>query len=99
MGGALLNINRWRRQIGLGPIGTDQIAAYSSELDIAENHYHLVDLHNENTSHGKDFPQSSLVATRSHQGNSWFFKMSSDAPLVDQQRDTFLEFLSTVRFE
>ena len=99
VGGALLNINRWRRQIGLDPIPAQDVSNYSTELDIAENRFHLVDLHNDEKPQGKTHPQSSLIATLSHQGNSWFFKISGDAPLVDKQRETFLEFLGTVKFE
>jgi hypothetical protein len=38
------------------------------------------------------------VATIPHAGNSWFFKMTGDAPLVEAQKEAFLEFVKSVKF-
>lgn len=98
VGGILLNINRWRRQIGLDSISADEVSNYLTAVDFSENQFHLIDLHNKNKSQGKSHPQSSLIAVLSHQGDTWFFKLSGDTILVDQQRKTFLGFLETVKF-
>ena len=99
VGGALANINRWRRQIGLGPITEDEIDEVATELEIKGHQYRLIDLANEAQAGDKGWPQSSIIATRTHQGNSWFFKMSGDQPLVAQEREAFLQFLGSVKFE
>ncbi len=98
VGGILLNINRWRRQIGLDSIPSDEVSNYLTEVDFSGNRFNLIDLHNENKSQGKLHPQSSLIAVLSHQDNTWFFKISGDTILVDKQRKTFLGFLETVKF-
>ena len=99
VGGALANINRWRRQIGLGPITEDEVDEVMSELEINGHQYRLIDIANESRAGDIGWPQSSVIATRAHQGNSWFFKMSGDQPLVDQEREAFLQFLGSVEFE
>lgn len=99
VGGALANINRWRRQIGLGPITEEQINEVMTELEINRHHYQLVELSNDVQTGATGWPQSSVIATRTHQGNSWFFKLSGDQPLVSQEREAFLRFLGSVEFE
>ncbi|AWT59087.1 MAG: hypothetical protein DF168_00264 [Candidatus Moanabacter tarae] len=99
VGGILLNINRWRRQIGLDSIPADEVSNYLTEVDFAENRFHLIDLHNTIESQGKPHPQNSLIAMLSHQDNTWFFKISGDTILVEKQRKPFLEFLETVKFQ
>jgi hypothetical protein len=99
VGGALANINRWRRQIGLGPITQKQIPEVMKELETNRHHYQLVELSNDAQTGATEWPQSSIIATLTHQGNSWFFKMSGDQPLVYQEREAFLQFLGSVEFE
>ena len=99
VGGALANINRWRRQIGLGPITENETDEVVTELEINGHQYRLIELANEAQAEDKGWPQSSIIASRTHQGNSWFFKMSGDQPLVAQEREAFLQFLGSVEFE
>jgi hypothetical protein len=88
VGGMPANINRWRSQIGLAP-ATD---VATTSLDIAGVTATLVDFANDAT--GKRM----IVATIPHAGNSWFFKMTGDAPLVEAQKEAFLEFVKSVKF-
>ena len=98
VGGALANINRWRRQIGLDSVDEEAAGALTNELEIRKTRYKIIDISNKTPPIGKDWPQSSLIATTFHNGNSWFFKMSGDTPLVDEEREAFMQFLESVRF-
>ncbi len=99
VGGMLANINRWRGQIGLGPVTAGMVDATVEKLDINGKECQYVDLVGLAPPSGKFHPQRSLVGTFTHQGNSWFFKMSGDASLVEMQQKSFMEFLNSVNFE
>lgn len=88
VGGMTANLNRWRGQIGLAP-ATD---VPTSSLDIAGETATLVDFANDAT--GKRM----VVVTIPHAGNSWFFKMTGDTPLVEAQKEAFLQFVKSVKF-
>ncbi len=98
VGGMLANINRWRGQIGLGPITAGMVNSVVGELEINGKSCKIVDIVGTDPPSGKILPQRSLVGTFSHEGNSWFFKMSGDASLVEVQEQTFMDFLNSVRF-
>ena len=88
VGGMEANINRWRGQIGLAPAA----GVTTVTIDVNGNTATLVDFTND--ANGKRM----MVVTIPHAGNSWFFKMNGDAPLVEAQKDNFLEFVKSVKF-
>ncbi len=88
VGGMQANINRWRGQIGLAPAAD----VPTTSLDIAGETATLVDFANDAT--GKRM----VVVTIPHAGNSWFFKMTGDTPLVEAQKEAFVEFVKSVKF-
>ena len=45
---------------------------------------------------GKNHPQRMIVITLRRAGNSWFFKMTGDPPLVEAQKETLLPFVKSV---
>ena len=98
LGGELMNINRWRRQLGLGPIAADQIEAQVMTQIINNMSYRIVDFSMEKPRPDDNHPQRTIVATLTHNDNSWFFKMTGDAPLVALQEETYMVFLTSVRF-
>jgi len=98
VGGLMANINRWRAQIGMGPIAPDEIAGVTSDMDVNGTKATVVDLKADVVPTGKTQPPHMIVVTVPHAGNSWFFKMTGDVPLVDAQKETFLQFVKSVRF-
>lgn len=98
VGGELLNINRWRRQVGLSPISIDSLDEHIVTKTISEMTYRIVDFSTEKPKLNDNYPQRTIVATIIHEGNSWFFKMTGDAPLVALQEEVFMGFLSSVYF-
>jgi hypothetical protein len=93
VGGMLMNINRWRGQIGLGPVTEDQVAGITSKLTVNGIEATVVDF-----TADKAKPVRMLVATIPHKGVSWFFKITGDASLVEAQKETFLAFVQSVKF-
>jgi hypothetical protein len=98
VGGLLANVNRWRGQIGLGPVAPDEIASITSDVGINGTKTTVVDFKADTAPAGKTQPQRMIVITLPHAGNSWFFKMTGDAPLVGAQKETLLQFVKSVKF-
>ena len=98
VGGLLPNINRWRSQIGLGPVGPENVAVLTSNLDVNGTQATLVDFKTEAPPSGKAHPQRMMVVTIPHAGDSWFFKLTGDAPFVETQKETFLQFVRSAKF-
>ena len=98
VGGMAMNVNRWRGQIGLGPIAPEQVAALTAKLEVNGIAATVVDLTGDQAPEGKTRPLRMLVVTVPYQGNSWFFKMTGDVPLVGAQKDAFLKFVQSAKF-
>jgi hypothetical protein len=98
VGGLLANVNRWRGQIGLGPVAPDEVASITSDVEVNGAKATVVDFQTDGTPAGKSHPQRMIVVTLPHAGNSWFFKMTGDAPLVGLQKEALLQFVKSVKF-
>ena len=92
VGGLLANVNRWRGQIELEPITGEQVADLTKKLDVNGVAATVVDFANDAT--GKQM----VVATISRDGNSWFFKMTGDKPVIEAQKAAFLGFVKSAKF-
>lgn len=98
VGGLMANINRWRGQIGLAPAAPDEISGFTSDLEVDGTKSTVVDLKAEAVPPGKTQPLRMIVVTVPHAGSSWFFKITGEAPLVGAQKDSFLQFVKSVKF-
>jgi hypothetical protein len=93
-GGELMNVNRWRGQIGLGPIDAPSLAAARREVRSKAGTLSVYDF----TSEGQK--QSRLIAGLLEAGGStWFVKVTGDADAVGAARDDFLSLLGSLRLE
>ena len=82
-GGTLANVNRWRRQLGLGDVddtGLKEVVAPLGDAPGAQ----LVDLVHEN--------RRMLGAIVPRDGQWWFYKLMGDAPAVNAAREAFVAF-------
>jgi hypothetical protein len=93
-GGALANVNRWRRQLGLEPIDDAQLQKEMRQLEVADGKATYVDLV------GRDFtgPKRILGAWIIHGGRTWFIKMMGSPELVGKQQTAFEAFVQSIRF-
>ena len=88
-GDLLANINRWRGQIGLQPTDALQLDQLSTPITVDGQDALLVDLASES--------QRTLVATLHYSGESWFFKLTGDRSLAEEQFPNFITFLDSIR--
>jgi hypothetical protein len=89
-GGDLANINRWRDQIGLGPLNEAELAEQSQRITPAGKSMRLIDFVNGD--------KQVIAAIHQRKGQSWFFKMTGDASVVRSAKTAFIEFLASVTF-
>jgi len=93
VGGELMNVNRWRGQVGLAPIRQDELEASVKRLEANGLKFTVVELD------PGDGPgaRSMLGAIVPFGGSTWFFKLTGPAPAVRAAKPAFIGFLRTVR--
>jgi hypothetical protein len=94
------NINRWRGQVGLGPVTDISPHLPPRKFDIGGQGGAIFDLDGPGDGGGKP-AQRLLVALAPEDEaghNIWFFKLQGPASLVGAQKDAFETFLKSVRF-
>lgn len=82
------NVNRWRQQIGLGPVSS--LEAIVAPLEVGDHRFLTVDMAGTST--------RMLAGWVRHEGRSWFFKLTGPPALVEQEKPKFTAFLQSVRF-
>jgi hypothetical protein len=92
VGGDLANLNRWRGQIQLPPVGQSEFEAATQHLDRNGLHMTVVDVAGTGAN-----AQRILGAMVPFEGATWFFKLTGPDKLVAQQKAAFTAFLETVK--
>lgn len=93
LGGAqdlLSNVNRWRRQVGLGPLASLQDDPPAA-IDVGGEPGSLVDVAGADT--------RTLAAVGMRAGTTWFIKLSGPPAVVAAQKQAFEAFVGSIRFE
>ncbi len=96
-GGVLENINRWRGQVGLGPIERYQQQPMA-QLTVAGQVAGLIDL---SAPEGAGASLDRLMVVfipRPDQGLTWYFKMSGSSATLEAQKQAFISFVESVGF-
>jgi len=93
VGGELANVNRWRGQVGLTPLGPEGLDASVSRFEANGLAFTLVDL----SGQGEAGAKAILGAIVPHAGSTWFFKLTGSGPLVRGSKAAFIDFLHTVK--
>ncbi len=100
VGGDLANINRWLGQIQLPPITAAELPALITEVPLPAGVFKRVDLVGgevaEDPAH--DHRTRILGAWLKQENRTWFFKVTGDATLVENQSSAFDAFLASVHF-
>jgi hypothetical protein len=91
-GSLLDNVNRWRSQVGLAPVGDDQLRRDAVPVAVGGGPGSYLDL-------AGPEGQRILVVMVPRGDQTWFFKMTGPAGLVGRQKAAFEAFVQSVRFE
>jgi hypothetical protein len=89
-GGDLANVNRWRGQVGLPPLTDDEIEKLVEKIAVGEQPADLYDI--------AGGAQRILAVIFHRDDTVWFFKVTGDADLVEEQKPAFVSFLKSVEF-
>jgi hypothetical protein len=93
VGGELANVNRWRGQVGLTPLGPDGLDAAVTRFTANGLTFTLVDL----SGQGEPGAKAILGAIVPFGGSTWFFKLTGTGALVGASKAAFVDFLHTVK--
>ncbi|MDA1052454.1 MAG: hypothetical protein O3C40_18515 [Planctomycetota bacterium] len=89
-GDVLLNVNRWRSQIGLEPFTEEQLAAEAQKVDmngVEGEYFRLIG------------PQQAILGViATHGGRSWFVKLYGDHDLAVKLQEQFETFVRSIEF-
>ena len=91
-GGDTANVNRWRGQVGLPAASGDELQKMGEAVQIGDQPATLYDIV------GSDNAKRILGVMQDRSGTTWFFKMTGDAALVEQQKPQFTTFLKSLTF-
>ncbi|HEU5395578.1 MAG TPA: hypothetical protein VFV81_00325, partial [Verrucomicrobiae bacterium] len=90
------NVNRWRGQVGLSPVSADDLQKSAETVTVGGQPAQLYDLAGQNPASGDT---TRIIGVIQHRADDeWFYKMTGDAGLVEQQKPKFIEFLKSLKF-
>ena len=89
LGGELANVNRWRGQIGLGPIKEEELAKNLEVIESKAGKAKLVDISNNGT--------QMLAVLLPYKGFTYSFKIQGKADEVKTQKKTLIEFVKSLK--
>jgi len=90
------NVNRWRGQVGLSPMSPDELKKSAEDVEAGGQPAQLYDIAGQNPGSGD---AERIIGVIQHRDDaSWFFKMTGDAGVVQQQKPVFVAFLKSLNF-
>jgi hypothetical protein len=92
VGGDLANVNRWRNQIGLAPIGADELPGVLKPVAAPAGEFLVVNFMN------PEMGVRVLAAIFKQPAKTWFFKLAGPDAVVAASESAFLGLLQTVQF-
>lgn len=91
------NVNRWRGQVGLPEITETELQKSAQNVEANGQPAQLYDVAGTNPSSGD---KTRIVGVIQHRPDAtWFYKMTGDADLVEQQKPAFIEFLKSLKMQ
>lgn len=94
----LSNVNRWRDQVRLKPLTDAELKDNAKPLNLGEAKGHYVEMIGEG-SDGEASKQAIIGAIVVHRSQMWFFKMKGPRDTAVKERERFLAFIQSVRFQ
>lgn len=91
-------VNLWREQVRLAPLEDSDVSSLASKVPVGHEVAELFDMVSDEPLPDRKQKTRILVAMLNRSGTAWFFKMTGDDPLVQEQKPAFLSFLKSVSF-
>jgi hypothetical protein len=84
------NINRWRGQIGLGPLDPNAVTSQIAPLKTQDTIFSTTDIAGDKT--------RTIAAWTRRDGRVWFFKATGPNAAVEKEKPNFVKFIESIRF-
>src|SRR5205085_4021034 len=97
-GSALDNLNRWRQQVGLNPVGNESEVT-PEKTTVGGTEAKVYDFTGPAGSDGNSPKRTRVAMVDTPAGDAWFFRLNGPADLVDGQRGAFDSLLQSVKFD
>jgi hypothetical protein len=95
-GGLLGNVNRWRSQLGLAPLGQSEVDKLVTPLEVQGGKAEVVEMSGTSAGTGQ---KTHLLAAVFRQGNrTWFYKLMGSEQVVEREKAAFTKFVSTAQY-
>ncbi len=94
-GGELSNVNRWRGQIGLGPIDEQALAAARKSVKSKAGAVSVFDF----TSEGQTKTRMVAGLISTSDGNTWFLKLAGDVVPVGKAEPDFMRIIGSLHLD
>jgi hypothetical protein len=90
-GGMIANVNRWRGQLGLAPLPAGEANQAIERVEIGgKKDSYLIDIKGTSRA-GK--PARMVALGVPYKGETWFFKLMGDEPVIAKEKDAFVRFI------
>lgn len=89
-------VNIYRDRLRLPAVDESALAAMAKPVAIGAGQGRLFDMAGE--ADGTNAQPRMLIAELVHSGSSWYFTMTGEATVVEEQKPAFLEFLKSVAY-
>ncbi|MGO8838401.1 MAG: hypothetical protein ACLQAH_05480 [Limisphaerales bacterium] len=90
------NVNRWRGQVGLSSLTPEELKKSAEAVEAGGQPASLYDIAGQNPGSGD--AERILGVIQHRDDMAWFFKMTGDASLVEQQKPAFVALLKSLKF-
>jgi len=95
-GGLAMNVNRWRKQLGLNDLSETELNKLVTSIDTETGKAIFVDM---SGTDARTSQKARLVgAMVPGASQTWFYKLMGDEGLVDRQKDAFTKFVQTAKY-
>jgi hypothetical protein len=94
-GGLLMNVNRWRNQLGLPPFSQDDLSKQTQTIDWPGGKATLVDFNGTDKA-GQSARLIGIIVP--HMDQMLYYKLMGNPQIVEQQKDTFTKFIQSAKF-
>jgi hypothetical protein len=95
--GLAANVNRWRGQLGMPPVAQeDEFSKMVSSIDVGSGKAQVVDLIGTDSKTGKPTRLVGVIVPQN--GQTWFYKLMGDEPVVARQKDAFIQFVQSAKY-
>jgi len=95
-GGLLMNVNRWRGQLGLSPASQAELGKLATAIDMPTGKANLVELAGTDAKTGQEARMIAVMVPQPAQ--TWSYKLMGTPALVEANKDAFLKFVQGVKY-